>query len=504
MKVTVNGVEVELKKGATLKDALADTDYVDGTVVSIHKSTESLTIESEDFEVVTTKGTFCVHLNDSEYAELWKAKVSEISGSTARWVTHDIAAFGSFPTELPVERTENLYRKYDLFFSLGGFDSSTTYVMVAREDHTWNYGAGKALIGRVTRGRHVIENLTEEDSITSIGPVTSEEITENFVVTSDLKVKLEEGNIIDTAVRVKVNMNCPESAEHLMIISQKKYVNATEASGSFVGSYDDTDVKIAKEECSVREDGAVFVRNSGVGTGRVFFYKERRQTSQNHNHIGDIVAGKSIISSAKDGDKIALVTEPKRTLAVGMTMAEGEAYLRASGIEVERVGETSDESIIVEQTPEMTVTLLNEGKAKLFGVKKEDIYRISLDRKREQDVHYFEKITGLNHKPIGSLKVYFWFEGMSMVTFTGDEEKGKSLYPADPFKKCKRGDLGLTNQACGHRGTIGIRLEDSKSYGPTGEEAFGTNIFGKFLGDLDKFTESLEDGKTVYITELEL
>ena len=29
MKVTVNGVEVELKKGATLKDALADTDYVD-------------------------------------------------------------------------------------------------------------------------------------------------------------------------------------------------------------------------------------------------------------------------------------------------------------------------------------------------------------------------------------------------------------------------------------------------------------------------------------------
>lgn len=504
MKVTVNGVELELKKGATLKDALAETDYVDGTVVSIHKSTESLTVESEDFEVVTSKGSFCVHLNDSEYAELWKSKVSEITGSTARWVTHDIAAFGSFKTELPVDRSENLYRKYDFFFSLGGFDSSTTYVMVARDDHKWVYGAGSAVIGRVTRGRHVIDNLTEQDSIISIGPATSEEIMENFVVTSDKKYKLEEGNIIDTAVRVKLNMNCPESAEHLMIISQKKYVNATQASGSFVGSYDDTDVKIVKEECNVREDGGVFVRNSGVGTGRVFFYKERRQTSQTHNHIGDIVAGKSIISSAKDGDKIAVVTEPARTLSVGMTVAEGEAYLKAAGVEVERTGDTSDDAIIVEQTPEMTVSLLNEGKAQIFGVKRDDIYRISLDRKKEQDVHYFEKITGLNHKPIGSLVVYFWFEGMSMVTFNGDDEKGKSLYPGDLFKKCKRGDIGLTNQACGHRGTIGIRLEDSKQFGPTGEEPFGTNIFGKFLGDLNKFTESLEDGKTVYITELEL
>ena len=48
------------------------------------------------------------------------------------------------------------------------------------------------------------------------------------------------------------------------------------------------------------------------------------------------------------------------------------------------------------------------------------------------------------------------------------------------------------------------RVEASKEFGPTGEEPYGTNIFGKFAGDLDKFTDSLEDGKTVYITERKL
>ena len=137
-------------------------------------------------------------------------------------------------------------------------------------------------------------------------------------------------------------------------------------------------------------------------------------------------------------------------------------------------------------------------------MKKEDIYRVQLDDTMAQDVHYFRKVTGLSHKPIGTLKVHFWFPGMTMVTFEGDYDKGKSLYPGDPFKRCKRGDLGLTNQACDHHGLIGIRITASKEFGPTGEEPYGTNIFGKFMGDLDKFTDSLDEGKTVYITERKL
>ena len=502
--ITVNGVPRIVPKGTTLKDLVTDEEYTRGTLVSVQKSSESLKTESDDFEVETTKGTITIHMDDTPDAALWKKMVRKIEGASARWVTHDIAAFGSFSTDIKVDRTETMRRRYDVFFSLGGFDSRTTYVMIEREDRRGVSGAGTARIGRVTRGRHVVDSFREGDHIISIRPAVSETLKENFVVTSKLGTRVSAGNKVDTCVKVNLDMDNPESAEHLMIIAQKGFVNATEVSGSFMGVYDDTDVKIPVEKQGVREDGSVFVRNNGVGTGKVFFYRDRRQTSENHNHVGDVVLGRAIMESVKQGEKVTVVTNPRRIITVGKTVREGEEILKAAGVEVVRAGDMSDEAIIVEQDPEMTVSLLKQKKVTITGVPKDRVFRISLNRKRPEDVHYFEKITGLNHKPIGVLKVHFWFDGMSMITFHGDEVRGKSLYPGEPFKRCKRGDIGFTNQACDQHGLIGIRMENSSEYGPTGEEPFGTNIFGKFLGDLDHMTEGLDDDMPVYVTELEL
>lgn len=504
MIVTINGEEFTLKEGATLKDALSKVDYEPGTIVSVFKSTESLRTESEDFEVVTTRGRFHVHLDEGAHGQMWKAKTQDITGSTARWVTHDIAAFGSFATDIPVDRTEALYRKYDCFFSLGGFDSATTYMMIARDDHRGTYGTGGVKVGRVTRGRHVLDDFREGDSILSIGPVISESQKDNFVLTSDLSYRLEDGNKVETQVKVKLNMDSPESAEHLMIIGQKGYINVSSDTGSYLATDDDMDITFKQESKAVRERDSVFVRSTGVGVGRVFFYRERRQMLESHNHIGDVEMGASIVSSVKAGDRIKVVTDPPRLMAVGKSMGEGIALMQAAGVKVTRGGEMSDDAIIVEQSPENTVDILNKGEVVLFGVDKESIFRIELNRKREADVHYFEKITGLNHKPIGFLRVHFWFPGMSMVTFNGDEDKGKSLYPGEPFKKCKRGDIGLTNQACDHKGLIGIRMADSKEFGPTGEEPFGTNIFGRFVDDLKRLEESLDEDEVIYVTEMEI
>ena len=504
MIVTINGKEYTLKDGATLKDAVALVDYVPGTTVSVFKSTDSLRVESEDFEVVTTRGRFHVHLDEGAHGQMWKSKIEEISGSTARWVTHDIAAFGSFATDIEVDRTDSLYRKYDCFFSLGGFDNVTTYMMIARDDHRANYGTGGMKIGRVTRGRHVLDDFREGDKIISIGPVISESQKDNFELTTNMNYKLEDGNRVETQVKVRLDMSSPESAEHLMIVAQKGYVNIASDSGSYLSVDDDMDISFKSENKAVREKDSVFVRSTGVGVGRLFFYKERRQMLESHNHVGDVEMGASIISSAKAGEKVRVITEPPRLMAVGMNMSDGIALMEAAGVKVTRGGEMTDDAVIVEQTPENTVDILNKGEVVLFGVDKESIFRIELNRKREADVHYFEKITGLNHKPIGSLSVHFWFPGMSMVTFNGNEDKGKSLYPGEPFKKCKRGDIGLTNQACDHKGLIGIRMADSKEFGPTGEEPFGTNIFGKFVDDLKRLEEKLEEGELVYITEMEL
>ncbi len=506
MKVIVNGKEKTLKKGATLKAAIAGEIYNKDTLIAVYLSEERLVQETSDFEIVTNRGTVVLHLNDSPEARMWKALVTDrMKGVTARWVTHNIAAFGSFPTELSVDRTEHGYRMYDCFLSLGGFDNNTTYLMVARDNHKGVYGAGKALIGRITVGRHLLSLFKEGDSILDVRPMMSEISTENVIVTKDLNYKLEEGYKVETFVNIDLDKKSPESAEHVLVLSSTGYMRATDVTGSYIACSEDLDVEIPQEDNGVREKGCVAVRHEGVGQGRLYILKDKRQQSASHNVAGAVTNGMAIVQYASKDDIFTVTTNPPRTLAVGMTQKAGQEFLEAAGITVERTGDTSDDAIIVEQTPEQTVTALADGKVTVFGVPKDRVFKIKLTDKEPRSVHYFRKVTGLSHKKVGSMTVQFTFEGLPMVTFYGDEMKGKDIIPQDVlFKKCKRGDIGVTNQARPHHGLMGIRLSDSKDFGPTGEEPYGTNIIGKFDDDLDRLMKDLNDDDVVYIREVEL
>lgn len=505
MIVTVNGKEKKLRAGSTLKTALAGEPYVKGTLIAVHLSEERLVTETSDFEIETERGMMVLHLNDTPLAAKWKDEmIGMMSGLSSRWVTHDIAAFGAFPTDLEVDRGTYRYRTYDCFLSLGGFDNHTTYMMIARDNHSWSYGAGQGVIGRITVGRHVLDDLREGDRILSVRPMMSETSTENVKVTDDLSFKLEDGYRVETNITIDLDTNSPESAEHVLILSAGGTMGVSQATGSFMTCTDDMDVTIPQEERKVREVGAVTVRYDGVGTGRLYIYRQRRQVSQVHNSAGQVVSGRAILANAEAGSRVTVVTNPPRALAVGMTQAQGAEFLASRGIKQVRTGDTSDDAIIAEQSPEHTITALEKGEVETFGVPRERVFKIKLSDADPISRQYFRKVTGLSHKPVGILKVQFTFEGLPMVTFYGDEVRGKNLYPQDPFKKVKRGDIGLTNQARPHHGLIGIRLEDSKEYGPTGEEAYGTNIVGKFVDDLERLMKDLNEEDTVYITEDEL
>ena len=502
MQVIVNGKEKKLKAGATLKTAIAGEPYEKGALVSVFLSEEKVVKETSDFEIVTEAGTMVMRLNDSPLAKMWRDKVAmSMNGVNTRWVTHDIVAFGSFPTDLEVDRNTYHYSTYDCFFALGGFDNHTTYIMVARDSHNGSYGAGQGIIGRITVGRHILDSIREGDRITGVRPLMSETSTENVIVTDDLSYKLEEGYRVETAVNIDLDEASPETAEHLLVLSSKGYIKASEVTGSFISCSDDLDVTIPSEHIDIRDRGSVAVRNNGVGTGRLFLYKERRQLSPSHTNAGKLTQGMSILSHVKAGDWFTVQTNPPRALSVGLTQAAGAEFLKAAGIKQVRTGDVSDDAIIAEQTPEHTMAALKAGEVETFGVPRDRVFKIKLSEDDPVSVMYFRKITGLNHKPVGILKVQFTFEGLPMVTFYGDEMKGKNLYPQDPFKKVKKGDIGLTNQARPHHGLIGIRLQDSKEYEPTGEEPYGTNIIGKFVDDLKKLMDGLSEEDIVYITE---
>lgn len=505
MKIIVNGKEKSVKTGCTLKTAIAGEPYVKGTPISVHLSEEKVVKETNDFEILTDRGTMVMHLNGSPEADLWRAQVlDKMNEVNTRWVTHDIVAFGSFPTDIAVDRGTYRYKTYDCFFSLGGFDNHTTYIMIARDNHSGSYGAGQGVIGRITVGRHILDLLREGDHVHSVRPMRSETSTENVVVTKDLTMKMEEGYRVDTGVMIDLDEESPESAEHVLVLASEGTIKATEVTGSFVSCSEDLDVKIPAEDCKVRDNGTVAVRNEGLGTGRLYIYKDRRQISPIHNTAGQIRTGAAIVANIGAGEEFTVMTNPARALAVGMTQEAGGEFLESRGIKQVRTGDTSDDAIVVEQSPEHTMVALKAGEVETFGVPRDRVFKIKLSDKDPISLHYFKKVTGLSHKPVGSIKVQFTFEGLPMVTFYGDEMRGKNLYPQDPFKKVKRGDIGLTNQARPHHGLIGIRLEDSKDFGPTGEEPYGTNVIGKFVDDLDRLMDGLNEDDVVYITEEEL
>jgi putative methanogenesis marker protein 3 len=500
LKVTVNGKEKALAAGATLKDAVKGETYHAGSLISVHLSTEKLVEETDDFELVTSKGTMVLHLDDSDGAKLWKSVIKEMKGTTARWSTREITAFGSFKTTIPTDRTPKQYRTYDCFFSLGGADNHSTYIMIAKKDHVRSYGAGIGNIGRITLGRHVLEAAKEGEKLIDIRPIVSEASSENVIVTKDMGYKLEEGYTVDTNIMIRLDERSPASAEQILTVGSKGYINISDSTGTVISSADDLDVTIPSEYQSTRERGCVSVRNTGIGTGRILFYKERRQSNPSLNVAGSVERGSGLISHAASGDTITIITEPSRIISVGMTQSEGEAFLSGLGLKQKRSGDKADDAIIVDQNPEMTLKAMSDGTIETIGVPKEKVFRILLDEAHPSDVYYFRKVTGLSHKPVGSLKVQFSFPGMPMITFYGDEERSKSLYPQEPFKKCKKGDIGITNQSRPHHGLMGIRLEDSKEFGPTGEEPYGTNIVGRFVDDMSRLKEA-EEEETIYVWE---
>lgn len=501
MKVVVNGKEKTLKAGATLKDAVKGEPYHKGALIAVHLSVDTITETTNDFEIVMEKGNMTLRLDDSPDAKIFRSLRDEIEKSNSRWATRKLTSFGSFKTDIEPSSEGRFYNRYDCFFSLGGMDNHTTYIMIAKIDHRDSYGAGGGRIGRITVGRHLLEHIREGEDILEIRPVISETSSENVDITADLSYELKEGYSVSTNVLIELEPESPQAAEHLLIVTSDKMLEVSEPTGSFISNSKYLGSEFEPEKVEVREPGKVTVRNEGTGAGRIYIYKEKRQVAPTHSTAGNIVRGLALVTMSKRGDKITAVTDPPRILAIGMTQKEGGEYLKKSGVEQVRKGDTSDDAVVVEQVPERTMEALNAGSVETFAVPRDKIYKVKVTAKDDITTDYFRKITGLNHKPIGTMKVQFSYEGAQMITFYGDDEAGKTIHPQEPFTSIKRGDIGVTNQVRPMRGLMGIRLENSKSYGPTGEEAYGTNIVGKFVGDLDKMLKEAEGEMPIYITE---
>lgn len=507
MKVQVNGDEIELTSGSTIRDAIEATQapYIPGSVLGVVKGREEVERHVNKYRLKTPQGSIILELLKEappELVDLWKKRYHDFSGLRVRWTTSKEASVGPVITDLEPSHDEYTYQRWDVIFSLSGFTADATHIIFSKDKHEAVYGAPKGndgVFARVVGGKRTIMKLSDDDHVLEVTPVVERRSIVKSAAIIDLETELSEGNQVFTYLQVEPEPKSPQSVEHFYALSESGKLGVDYDSNSFLGSYSLQGIKRDIEWIDKRKRGTVTLRNQGKGMGRVYIYREDRVSTPSHNMVGKVVKGMELVDIARYSDEVTLRIKPERIMTLAMTQIEAEEFLSDHGVKQVRSGLEDDEALVVRQEPNYTMQIIKKGEATTYGVRNEDMVEIELYDEAPRSIWYFQKITGLLDAPVGSLKVSFAFPGMDLLMFQGDSREARGLIPENPPQGQTRAwEIGLTNMSRRHIGMLGIRFEDHDEFGPTGEPFQGTNILGKVIKGMDNL-KKFKEGETVYV-----
>jgi len=507
MKVQVNGDEIELTSGSTIKEAIeaAQAPYLPGSVLGVVKGREEVERHVNKYRLKTNQGSIIIELLKEapiELIDLWKERYHDFSGLRVRWITSQEASVGPIATSLTPSHEEHSYQRWDVIFSLSGFTADATHIIFSKDKHHAVYGAPKGNSGvfaRVVGGKRTIMKLTDDDHVLEVKPVVERKSIVKSAAIIDLETQLSEGNQVFTYLLVEPEPRSPQSVEHFYALSEAGKLRVDYDSNSFLGSYGLQGIKREIEWADKRKRGIITLRNQGKGMGRIYIYREDRVSTPSHNVLGKVVKGMQLVDIARYDDEVTLRIHPERIMTLAMTQKEAEQFLSAQGVKQVRSGLDDDGAVVVRQEPHYTMEIIEKGEVTTFGVKEEDMVELELYEEAPRSTWYFQKITGLLDAPVGSLRVNFAFPGMNLMMFHGDSREARGLIPENsPEGHAGAWEIGLTNMSRRHIGMLGIRFEDHDEFGPTGEPFQGTNILGKVIKGMENL-KKFKEGETVYV-----
>lgn len=512
MLIKINGEDVDIPEGSTIKDAieLTNAPYSEGSIVCLIKGENEIQNNILKYKIQTPKGSILIELEVSEKSkpltDFFKENYSQFISNNVRWDSSNEVAIGPISSNFEPSHEEFKYYDNDVLISLSGFSNEATHIIFVKDDHSNVYGVPKysdrGVFAKVIGGRKTLFSLDSSDEIIDIKPIIERSTVTDSTGGSNLDEVLEEGNQLFTYVLFEPNEKSPASVEHLYSLIRDGQIKVSFESNSFVGFYELTGLSKEAEDRTERKRGTVTLRNEGEGKGKVYVYREDRVKADTHTTIANIKEGMALFDIAKEGDLITVRSEPGRIMLMMMTQKEAEDELNALGITHVRTGLEDDDAIIVSQEPEFTIDILNNKEVKTFGLASEDLLKVKLTDNAPRTRWYLEKITGLAEKPVGTLKVYFAVPDMNIFMFEGNADESKGLIPENiPTDIMKAGEIGVTNMSRKNLGYVGIRTVDSDEFGPTGEPFAATNVVGEVIGNIESLNR-LKDGSTLYIYEV--
>ncbi|MDD1775943.1 MAG: methanogenesis marker 3 protein, partial [Candidatus Methanomethylicus sp.] len=392
----------------------------------------------------------------------------------------------------------------EITLSLSGFSNENTHLVFSKRLHAGSYASPKGcgVFGRIVYGRHLLNLLKIGDRIEKIDPVIETKVAADAVVKATPDYVVQEPVQIFTHLKIDLEPNSPLAGEHAYNVFEPKYITVSRRTSRFVACDDYRVTSLTSEKIDLRKRGTVTVRTEGNDSGSLYVYLLDVPIGSSHTKVGHISSGLDLADVAGVGDKIAVVVEPKRLDILGKTHDEARELLEKHGIKMKRSGDSSDTALIAQHNPQNTLDIYKKGEVDCFGISQSQLVMVRFFYdSAPNSIRYFKRVTGLELRRFGLLKVYFSTSKMDMILFKGDEALAKGLLPENtPTGSVNTGVIGVTNAVKKFTGMIGVRFTTSDRFGPTAESFEGTNIIGEVIENLEML-KGLKDGKEAYVVE---
>ena len=499
--IVLNGKQVVLDPAIrTLRDAFehTGTPYDDGLIVGIIKGREAQKLDVvKEYAVYTNKGEIRIEINEP-CRHLWLRTYNFFVGAKVHWSQPQIVSAGPVPSDLKVARAEREYERWDITYSLGGFDQANTYLSFIKKRHSASYGTN-TVVGKAVAGRSVLEKLENGDEIQRIEPIERLEYVTDKFTTSDLDITLEPGMEVYTYFKATLSRDASEGVEHFLALAKDGRYRVDSVTNTYVVSTRLRGRSSPFEMLDARSEGAITVRTSGNDRGNVFIYKRDTPSNSTHSVIGYVSEGLELVKIATPGQKLRVYTDPTRIMLLGMRYALIEEEVNRLGISLEREGYEGDDAVVVHQSPLNTVDILKARSVKTFAIPHDKLVKIELyEDMAPKTVAYVRTVAGLRDNPVGSLQTYVKY-GNTVMFRAQTTEKFDIVPENTPIGKVNAAEIGVSNRSSKYAGIIGVRLEDNEKYGPTGERFNSTNIVGRILDT--KPLQNVRENETIYVNE---
>lgn len=465
----------------------------------------------KEYTIETTQGPISFSLTPTPFLKDLIIHYYLFEGIKVGWLSKDVVTFGPVNMNFikaPVSHQPIDYKLYDVFLSFGGFDPANTHLCISKKDHAGVYGAPDeplhGVVGRIIQGGHIISMLRKTDSILKITPQTQSRKRAIHLRSYELEAEpITPGMEIYTYLPITLYEEARNSVDHFLSNIDSGIFRVDQASSMYIKNNKYQGVQLPAENAVFRQPGTVTIRNKGMDAGSIYIYKSNTSFSESHTVIGRADPSfLPLIENANPNDNILVRTSPVPFNFIGKTQKYASEYLEMYNVPHTRVGSDADDSIIVEQRPTSSMDVWLEQTCVTLGLPTSQIMKIQFFYdKSPKSIDHFHKSANMLYVPIGKLQVLENLKTLILFIPVSGTESIQAIPREYYAEQVTAGMIGVTNALRRLTGTIGIRLQESDTYGPTGESLEGTNILGQITSGLD-FLESLDTGDIVWFMEV--